>query len=150
MRLSRRHPDWARDGLNAEALGMGRVEAAGAGVVLRSPWFEAADLAGLGRMLTGEAAKTRSAHWVVAFHRAEGEDPVESGRAFLDLWLALAARGQAAWPMAALADDPVAREEVGRLMGVPGGRRIVNVLRVGPAPAGPAKARLPVGELLGP
>ena len=148
MRLSRRHPEWSRDGLNAEALDMGRVESMAAGVVLRRRVFEVFDRMGLGRAVTGEAGKTRSSQAVIGFHRPEGEDPVDSGRAFLDLWLECAEGGLAAWPMAALADVPEARAEVSRRIGIPGGRRLMTMLRVGPAPMGPPKARLPVGEVL--
>jgi len=149
MRLSHKNKDWARDGLNADALAMSKLDAFGAGIVLRKPWFEICDRLGVGRALVGEAAKTRSSHWIVAFHRAEGEDPLISGEAFYEMWLALTALGQAAWPMAALADDPDARAEVCQLMGVPGGQRLINVLRVGPLPNQQVqKARLSAGVLV--
>ena len=149
MRLSKHHPNWSKDGLNAHALAMSRLDAIGANVVLRAPWFEMLDRIGLGAALVGEATKTRTAHWIVAFHRAEGEDPLISGEAFYNMWLALTALGQAAWPMAALADDPDARAEVCRLMNLPGDQRLINVLRVGPLPAStPVKARLDTADLM--
>jgi len=154
MRLSRTHPDWARDGLSAAALGLSGFEAAGAGFVLRSPVFEVLDGIGLGRTITVEAAKTRTAHWIAAFHRPQNEDPLLSGEAFYDLWLTLTTHGQAAWPMAALADEPEANAEICRLMGVPAEHRLINVLRIGPLPKQPnhkrslPKARLSPAELI--
>ncbi|MBX2823430.1 MAG: hypothetical protein KTR33_01795 [Gammaproteobacteria bacterium] len=134
MRLTKRHPNWSYDGLNASALGLGALESVAAGVVLRTPIFEVFDTVGLGHAVTGEAAKTRSAHAIAAFHRPHGEDPLVSGEAFYDLWLMLSAIGQAAWPMAALADDPDASAEVCRLMDVPPDQHLINVLRIGPRP----------------
>ena len=65
------------------------------------------------------------------------------------MWLMLTAHGQAAWPMAALADDPDACTEVCRLTGVPTHQRLVNVLRIGPLPGHtPAKARLVTSGLI--
>lgn len=149
MRLSRGHPEWQRDGLNSDALCMSSLEANAANLVLRTPLFEAFDKLGMGRALTGEAAKTRSSHGILAFHRPEAEDPLRSGEAFYEMWLMLTAHGQAAWPMAALADDPDASAETSQLMQLPAGQRLINVLRVGPLPANKQlKARIPATELI--
>ena len=149
MRLSKTHSDWSRDGLNAYSLGLSKFEAMGAGVVLRTPMFEALDTLGLGKALTAEAAKTRTAHWIAAFHRPQDEDPLISGEAFYDCWLSLTSHGQAAWPMAALADEPDANAEISRLMKVPPDQRLINVLRIGPLPSQVSpKARLSNTELI--
>jgi len=149
MRLSTNHRDWARDGLNADALGFSKFEALAARVVLRKPVFEALDGLGLGTVITGEAEKTRTAHWIAAFHRPREESPLISGEAFYELWLELTLLGQAAWPMTALADVPDANAEVCRLMNVPNDHRLINVLRIGPLPKRAlTKARLLSNELI--
>lgn len=150
MRLSRRHKDWDRDGLSAEALAMSGPEAFGAGIVLR-PWlFGLLDRVGLSKPITAEAAKTRSATGLLAFHRPAEESRWDSGAAFYSLWLALTQAGFAAWPMAVLADDPAARAHVSQLAGLGDDRVLITVLRLGPHPgaAQPHKARRAGAELI--
>lgn len=148
MRLSRRDPRWALDGMNRAALRMGAVEAWGAGLVL-GPLWRLVDGLGLAPALTAEAARTRSAPLVAAYHRPAGESPVTTGRAYLRLVLAAAARDLAMWPMAALADDPATRARLSGELGLGRDRRLVQVLRLGPPdqPA-PPRARLPVDDLI--
>ena len=149
MRLSKNHPNWSSDGLNATALGLSAFEATGARFALSTPLFEFLDRVGVGSSLTAEAQKTRSSHYIAAFHRPENEHPLISGEAFYEMWLMLTSYGQAAWPMAALADDPDANTEVCRLMGVPEQQRLINVVRVGPLPNHtPTKARLTSTDLI--
>jgi len=150
MRLSPRHANWARDGLSAEALAMGRVEAMAAGLVLRRPIFDALAAVGLGRALTAEDARTRTATALVPFFRPAEEDRWTSGRAFYALWLKLTEAGFAAWPMAVLADDTDARAAVMARAQIPDTQALITVLRVGPHPgaAQAVKARLPGKELL--
>ncbi len=150
MRLSKSHPGWSVDGLNAQSLGMTRFEAAGASVVLRSPVFEMLDAVRMSGTLVSEGAKTRSAAAIVLFHRPVGEDPVDSGVAFYRLLLSLAAYDLSAWPMAVLADDPDHRAEISGRFSISPERRLVNVLRVGlvPAVARPGRARIDAGSLI--
>ena len=149
MRLSRRHPDFARDGLNLEALRLSGFEGAAAERILgRETLFRLTGALGLQRMLLGEAAKTKSATALVLFHRPEGESPVETGRIFYRLWLALAAEGLSLWPMAVLADDPETAAVLRGRFAIPQGRRLITVWRAGPAPEIAPKARLPVKELI--
>jgi hypothetical protein len=150
MRLSRRHPRWAVDGLNAEAMEMSAVEAAGAGVVLRPSVFEALDRLGAARMLVAEAAVVRSAAAIVLFHRPEGEDPLLTGRRFHRLWLDFASLGFSAAPMAVLADDLATRAIIAREFATPPDHRLITAFRVGLAPErqlGP-KPRLPPAALI--
>lgn len=148
MRLSPAHPDYARDGLNADALAMGRLEAFGAGLVL-GPFFAPLRAIGLAEPLTREGPKTRSGA-IALFHRPAGEDPLASGRAFYRSWLGMTRHGLSACPISALADWPESRDALTRLVPLPAGRRLVNVFRLGPAErSGSAgHARLPVAELL--
>jgi nitroreductase len=144
MRLSPRHPRWAQDGMNRTALRMGAVEAWGAGLVL-GPLWGVVDALQLSPMLVAEAAKTRSATMIAGFHRPVGESPVTTGRAYLRLVLEAAAQGMAMWPMAALTDDPVTLAQLTEDLCLGGGRRLIQMIRLGPpdCPA-PPRARRPV------
>lgn len=150
MRLSRRHPGWALDGLNAEAMEMSGVEAAGAGFVLRPGVFEALDGLGLARLFVAEAPVVRSAAAIALFHRPDGEPPLATGRRFHRLWLEFTAAGLDAAPMAVLADDVPTRTEIAAAFAIPPGRRLITAFRLGIAPPrklGP-KPRLPSAALL--
>ncbi|CCE12237.1 hypothetical protein BRAS3843_980030 [Bradyrhizobium sp. STM 3843] len=149
MRLSRRHPRYARDGLNREALAMSAAEALGAGIVLGSI-FRALDRLGLAAMLVSERAKTASAAGLVLLFRPKHEDALVSGRHFYRLWLAIARAGFSACPMSALADAPDVNARLCALARVDDGRRLVNVFRVGRPQTTKAvsHARLPVADLI--
>jgi nitroreductase len=148
MRLTPAHPAYAFDGLNLDALRMGRLEGAVAGRVLASPLFHLADRLGLGKTLVAEAGKTMTAAACLLFHRPEGESPVVSGRAFYRFWLGFTRFGFAGWPMAVLADVPSASEALRQRFPLPPGHRLINVLRVGPAPLTLPKYRLPPRDLV--
>jgi hypothetical protein len=150
MRLRPTDPRWSIDGLSAEALGMGRLEALGAGIVLRSPVFERLDGLGLSGLVVGEGAKTKSATAIGLFHRPIGESPIATGRAYLDAMLQLSRLGFQTWPMTAIADDPEIAAEVCRLYSISDSHRLVSVLRIGvvPSQAKPARARLDPAQLI--
>ena len=134
MRLSRRHPMWAVDGLNAEAMEMSGVEAAGAGLALRPGVFETLDRVGLAGALVAEAAIVRSASAIALFHRPANEAPFDTGRRFHRVWLGFTRAGLSAAPMAVLADDPDARERVQADFGIGDDRRLITAFRLGIAP----------------
>ena len=148
MRLARSHPRYATDGLNLDALRMSALEGLGAKAVLGTSLFEAIDAFGLGKVLTGEKAKTLSATAIALFHRPSEESPVESGRAFYRFWLNLTRLGFAAWPVAAVADHADSAEICSRHFAIPPERRLVNVLRAGVATAVPKRARLPLQQVI--
>jgi hypothetical protein len=105
MRLRPAHPDWSRDGLNAEAMSMTPLEAFAAGIVLRPGVFEAADRIGLARAATSESEVVLSSAAVILFQRPQAEAPFETGRAWHRAWLSLTRLGLVAAPMTVLADD---------------------------------------------
>lgn len=150
MRLSRRHPLWTVDGLNAEAMMMSPVEAFGAGVVLRPGVFETLDRLGLGRALTGEAEVVGSSAAVALFHRPADEPAFDTGRRWHRVWLEMTRLGLSAAPMTVLADDPEAASALAAHFGRPEGARLVTVFRLGVRPDGasPAPARRPVRDLI--
>lgn len=150
MRLSRRDARWAVDGLNAEAMEMSTIEAAGAGFVLKAGVFEVFDRVGAASLLVGEAKVVRSASAIALFHRPHGEASIETGRRFYRFWLQVAALGLSAAPMAVLADDPTTRAAIGHEFGLPESRRLITAFRLGSAPIrrlGP-KPRLPPHSLI--
>jgi hypothetical protein len=149
MRFSPSDARWTKDGLSAAALGMSSLEAIAAKYVLRSPTFDILSGLGLAGSIVSEKSKTCSSTGVFLFHRPHGEDPLESGIAYYKLVLELAASGFCTWPMAVLADAPDWRTELCMRFGVHSDRRLINVLRVGIAPAKAKKnrARLSASQL---
>jgi hypothetical protein len=149
MRLSRRHPRWSLDGLNAEAMAMSRFEAAGAGLVLRPGIFETLDLLKLAHLLVAEADVVRSAQAILLFHRPQHENPLLTGRRFYRLWLEFARQGYSAAPMAVLADDPQSRTVITNEFKLPADRRLITAFRIGAAPNNSsAKPRLHTPSLI--
>lgn len=149
LRLSRRHPLATRDGLDAPCLGLSPLEALGGRVLMRPAVAATIARLGLGGLLVDEARKTRTATAIAVLAVPGDVDDFEAGRRWYRFWLALAAAGFAAVPMSALVDTPRGRDALAVLKAVPAGRRVVNVMRVGVAPAAlPASARRPAAELL--
>lgn len=149
MRLSRRHARWDRDGLNADAMAMGRAEAIGAGLVL-GPLFGLLDGIGLAEPILRERAKTQGAAGLLLFHRPIGEDPFVSGAAFYRCWLRIEAAGFGAAVIAALADHRPSAERLAAMAGIGRDRRLVSTFRIGRRPAGAQapRARRPIAEVL--
>lgn len=142
MRLTRSHPDYDTDGLNLDALHMGSLEGRAARLALGRPaLFRLLDLAHVAAPMLAERGKTLSSTAVVLFHRPANEAAVETGRVFYRMWLALARMGYAAWPMAVLADDPDSAAACAARFGIGEDRRLVNLLRVGPASGRAPRAR---------
>jgi hypothetical protein len=151
LRLSRSHPDWNRDGLNADAMALSSLERGAAAFLLKPPVFEILKFLKLGKTIASEKPKTDSASAMLVLTAPQGEDPLVTGKSFYGTWLELAATGLSACPISALADSPSANERIRKLLSVPSGRRIFNVFRVGIAPSQGEHAlspRLPVQELI--
>lgn len=129
-------------------MALGRVEAAGASLVL-GPLFPLLNRLGLAERLTRERAKTETGA-IALFHRPIGEDPLETGRAFYRAWLAMEFNGLAACPISVLADWPVSNALLTQRHSLPAGHWLVNVFRLGIASASGVqrRARLPTGELI--
>jgi hypothetical protein len=152
MRFSTRHPGWARDGLNAQALALSGIEAAGAALVLgKGPLLGWLARAGLAQMALSEREKVVSSVALAVIVRPIDETDIASGRAFYRAWLELEAGGLVACPMSALVDDPGARARIASLVRAGPDLRVINVLRVGHLPNGArsaTRARIPVSELI--
>lgn len=152
MRFSSGHPGWARDGLNAQALALSGLEAAGAALVLgKGQLFSWLARAGLAHIALSERDKVISSIALAVIVRPLDETDIASGRAFYRAWLELKAAGLAACPMSALVDDTDARARIAGLVGAGPDLCVINVLRVGHLPDGArcvARARIPVSDLI--
>lgn len=149
LRLSRRHPAVARDGLDAACLGLTPLEAAGGRVLMQPAVAALLARLGLGGLLVDEASKTKSAAAIAVLAVPAGIDDFVAGRRWYRFWLALAGAGFAAVPMSALVDTPRGRDALASLQPLPAGWRAINVMRIGVAPAVlPVSARLPADDLL--
>jgi nitroreductase len=149
MRLSPTDPRYLRDGLNAEALAMGGLEAKATGLVL-GPLFAALDRLGLAAPLVADARKTRTAAAIAVFHRPTTEHPLLTGRAFYQVWLAMEHAGLQGCPLSVLADWPDARAALANQFGIGPDRQIISAFRIGKPLGQPhtGHARLPVDALI--
>ncbi|MCA1197093.1 hypothetical protein K9B35_03880 [Sphingomonas sp. R647] len=149
MRLTRAHPHWASDGLNAEAMALSPVEARAAGMVL-GPLFGVLDRVGLARILTSERSKTASASAIALFFRPRGETPMITGRAFYRAWLAMERQGLAACPVSVLADWSETNAHLSAQYSPSDDRALLSVFRIGKRPSGigSARSRKPIGQLI--
>ena len=150
LRLSPRHRNWSRDGLNADALALSRVERTAASLLLRPRVFALLGRLGVARFLVSESAVVRSAAAFLVFAPPAALDDWTVGRRFYRAWLEATAAGLSLAPMSALADWEVARAKIVELATVPADRRVVNVFRTGRAPASRElrRARIPAAEML--
>lgn len=150
MRFSTRDPGWSRDGLSADCLGLGRVEARLASWLMRPRVLGLLSRAGLARLMVSEARKVASATIIVAIRAPLAEPPFVTGRRWYRFWLAATAAGFAGVPMSALADSPAHRAALMAVLPVGTGHQLVNIMRLGPAPTPPPppSARRPPAELL--
>ena len=149
MRLSRDHPRSGWDGMNLAAL---RLEPNAARKVAwgLGPLWPILDAFGRTSEMTSEADATRATPLIAVFHRPRSESAIDTGRAYLRMWLEAASLGLAGWPMAALTDDPTTKHRLEQQFGIDEQRQLVQVMRLGvPTGALPQKARRPIFEVLG-
>jgi hypothetical protein len=150
MRLSKKQPGYARDGLNAEHMALSQFEAFAAGIVLGGA-FPALDGVGLAGALMAEASKVKSAAGVALFHRPIAEPELETGRRFYRVWLEIERAGLALCPMSVLADVPHSAARLLAEAGLGADRKLVTAFRIGRRPPGAhvaPRARLPAAELI--
>jgi nitroreductase len=150
LRLSRRHPSYGRDGLNADCLALSGLERRAASLLLKPAVFGRLAAIGIARHLISEAPQVRSAATALLFTPRHADAPFDVGRRFYRLWLEVTALGFHLVPMSASADHQSTRDLLAAEHGLSPDRRIANVLRVGRVRPGSAarSARLPVDELL--
>lgn len=134
LRFWKLHHRWKTDGLNAEAMSLGLVEALGGAVAMRPQVFNVLDKIGVGRLLIEEGPKIKSAPYLVAIYAEESLNHFEQGRIFLKSWLRLTELGLYGAPLSLLTDHPGATKMVLELLELPPTACLINVLRVGSLP----------------
>ena len=150
MRFSRRDLRWTRDGLSADCLCLSAFEAWGASVALMPTMVRVLAALSLTRLLVSEANKVKGAARIVMIHASAGTDTFDAGRAWYRFWLDLDRAGIVGVPMSALSDSRRYSAEILAAWPLPYGRKLLNVMRLGPVPAAGAarSSRLPAVELL--
>ena len=149
LRLTKRHPDWSRDGINADALGLNAAERGIAGALMRPAVFHRMQRAGLDGHLLAQSSIARSASLMVVVTAPISESLFDSGRRIYRLWLELEKQGWRACPMSALLDHPFGSAALRRRLALPLDREPVAVMRVGLACGTPTRSpRLPIEELV--
>jgi hypothetical protein len=148
LRLSQRHPDFDRDGLNAEALSVHGLERWAGQWAMRPGVYRVLHHLRLANALVSERAETQSASGMLLLYGDKNAHPIDLGRWFYRSWLMLTDCGFSACPMSVLAEQEDALAALSKRFPAPAEQRLVNVLRVGPLGPPYARARLPVDELI--
>ncbi len=150
LRLSRRHPSYHRDGLNADCLSLSAPERWIGSGLLRPGIFAWLSRIGLARHLVAEGAPVRSASAAILFCPSRDDSAFDVGRRFYRVWLEITRLGFHLAPMSASADDARTRVALETGYSVPNGRCVANVFRVGHIKDAEVAVspRLPVEELL--
>ena len=149
-RFHRAHPDWNRDGLNADALALSALERRAAALLLRPGPFRVMQALHVAKPLVSEAAQIRSSSAILLFCPAADASDFEVGRRFYRLWLEITSAGFCLCPLSAVVDDTGEARGLEALGRVSAERRLVNAFRLGPV-RGLTIAespRLPAEELL--
>jgi len=150
LRLSRRHPSYHRDGLNADCLALSAPERWAASRLLQPTRFAWLSRLGVARYLVSESAPVKSASAALLFCPRRDAAAFDVGRRFYRLWLEVTALGFHLTPMSASADHVPTRAALESAHRIPGDHRIANVFRVGRVPPDEVAVspRLPVDELI--
>lgn len=149
LRLSRDHPAWERDGLNADMLHLSPFAARLQSLVLRRGPLSQLQRARLAHHVAGEEEPTKTASGLVAVLARTDELELLTGARFYRAWLTVQRAGLHACPMSPLTDDEARCAWFTRALGLPGGWKLVHLWRVGRSPRPvPPSPRLPVEELL--
>lgn len=150
MRFSRSDPRWALDGLAADCLQLGRLEAFCASLIMRPAVLALVGKLGLLGLLVSEKPKVLSAARLVVIQAGSADSCFDAGRRWYRFWLALCGAGFSAVPMSALKDSPRYSAELLAAQSLPPGRWLLNVMRIGPSPVQPApqSARRSIQELI--
>lgn len=130
MRLSRNHPQWFDDGLNADALQMSWLEAFGASCVL-GPAFKLLKSIGLAKLLVSDASRFYNATAVAVLHRPFKESIHNNGRHFYRLWLEIEKAGFKAQVVASLVDYEISRDIIREIGNISQDQNLVTIFLLG-------------------
>ena len=134
LRLSKRDPNYERDGLSYECLALSRPEAALFGLALRPGVFGVVRALRLHRTFTSSARSVLDVDGSVLVLEAADGPPSEllaHGRSLLRVWLALSARGLYTHPLSQVIDYPATEQELVDRLSLGPERRVLGVFRAG-------------------
>ena len=154
LRLRRGHPDFARDGLNADCMALSGPERVAASILMRPGVLRVLLKTPLGPGVVSEAAKARSAAMIVVLVAGPGFHPMQLGAQFYQLWLSMTALDLVACPISSLVDNEVTAANLKELLITLGqaskSSSVVAAWRCGALPARKEvrSPRLPLGEAI--
>ena len=154
LRLRRRHPDFDRDGLNADCMALSGPERMAASFLMRPGVLRVMLRTPFGPGIVSEAAKARSAAMVVVLVAGPDFHPMQLGAQFYRLWLSMTALDLVACPISSLVDDETTAANLKELLITLGqaskSSSVVAAWRCGALPAGKEarSPRLPLGEVI--
>ena len=134
LRLSKRDPNYERDGLSFECLALSRPEAAFFGFALRPRVFRIVRALRLHRTFTSSARSVLDVDGSVLVLEAPDGSPADllaHGRSLLRIWLALSARGLYTHPLSQVIDYPATERELANRLSLGPERRMLGVFRAG-------------------
>jgi nitroreductase len=129
LRLSRRDPNYERDGLTYETLCLSPAEARVLGVVLRPGPMRVCRMVRAHHALAAASARVLGDETVLAL--ASDGDVQDAGRSLMRVWLELARRGLYTHPLSQIIDLESTALELERRVGVGEPRRLLSVFRAG-------------------
>jgi nitroreductase len=144
LRLSRRHPRYAEDGLTYECLALKRAEAAVLALLLRRRVYPLVRAVRLHRTFTAATKSLLKHEGSVLVLTAVAETPEEvlaHGRTLLRVWLALARRGLYTHPLSQILDFEATERDLAERVGASGWRPL-SVFRVGRSESPARSSRL--------
>ena len=134
LRLTKRDPNYERDGLSYECLALSRLEAALFALALRPGVFPIVRALRLHRTFTSSARAVLDVDGSVLVLEAPDGPPSDllaHGRSLLRIWLALSARGLYTHPLSAVIDYAATERELVNRLSLGAERRLLAVFRAG-------------------
>lgn len=145
LRLSKRDPRYARDGLTYECLALSRFEALALGFLLRPRAYRFVLRVGLHRSFTASAKSVLDVDGSVLVLAGAADSPDElllSGRSLLRVWLELSTAGYYTHPLSQIIDCRPTEQKLARRLAMEPGRRLLSVFRAGRSATPPLSHRL--------
>jgi hypothetical protein len=145
LRLSKRDPRYAQDGLSYECLALSPLEARGLAVLLQPRVYRLVRALRGHRLFTASARSVleRDGSVLVLVGTANGADElVAAGRSLMRAWLALTAAGYATHPLSQILDWEQTELALARRVGPGAGARLLSIFRAGRSQPAPRSHRL--------
>jgi nitroreductase len=132
LRLSKRHPEYHRDGLTYECLDLSVVEARALALLLRPAVYRLVTTTRLHRALTAASKRLLDVDGsVLVLERDSPSEILDSGRSLMRVWLELSAAGFYTHPLSQIIDHAVTERELTHILGLSEQQRVLSIFRVG-------------------